>query len=269
MYGTKELRTHLQEKLDIGPRQLQRLIAKRATELPSTHEQALFTIAHDNGLRLSHYLTAAQIADVRSLVQGRPSAASATPTQATNGRRRAPKRGPRRTASVTIANAKFGEVPGLKQSHANEAKVMAERVYPLLYVFENSVRDLIELVLRAKYGDDWWTKAVPAKVQETAQEVKEQEKRDTYHGKRGRRDIDYLLLTQLWKIINHKWKDFEPFFPPGKHWVQSMIENDMNVSRRPIAHMNPLEDDDIKSVEVAFRKWVKNLKAVAEKLPQA
>jgi hypothetical protein len=97
--------------------------------------------------------------------------------------------------------------------------------------------------------------------------TKTDEKRDTYHGKRGRRDIDYLLLTQLWKIINHKWKDFEPLFPPGKHWVQSMIDNDMNVSRRPIAHMNPLEDDDINNVETAFRKWVKNLKAVADKLP--
>ncbi len=33
--------------------------------------------------------------------------------------------------------------------------------------------------------------------------------------------------------------------------------------------MNPLEDDDIKNVETAFRKWVKNLEAVADKLPKA
>ena len=145
---------------------------------------------------------------------------------------------------------------------------MAERVYPFLYVFENSLRDLIELVLKAKYGDRWWTTAVPAKVREAAEELKEQEKKDTLHGKRGRRDIDYLLLTQLWKIVNHKWKDFEALFPPGKHWVQTVIETEMNVSRRPIAHMNPLEDDDIKNVENTFRKWVRNLQKVADKLPQ-
>lgn len=265
MYGSKELKEHLLAKLDVGPRQLRRLIANRAAELPSTNEQALYTLAHDNGLKLSHYLTADQIAEVRGLVQALP--APAVAPAKTNGSRTAKKSSPR-TVSVSVANTKFGDIPGLKPSHANEAKAMAERVYPLLYVFENSVRDLIELVLKAKYGNDWWTAAVPLKVREAADELKIDEKKDTYHGKRGRRDIDYLLLTQLWKIINHKWKDFEPLFPPGKHWVQSMIENDMNVSRRPIAHMNPLEDDDIKNVETAFRKWVKNLKAVADKLPR-
>jgi hypothetical protein len=265
MYGTKELREHLLTKLGIGPRQLRRLIATRAAELPSTNEQGLFVLAHENGLKLSQYLTAEQIGQVRQLVQGRPTPPAAARLDGSRGARKATPR----TVSMTIANTKFGEIPGLKPSHATEAKAMAERVYPYLYVFENSLRDLIELVLKARYGDTWWTTAVPQKVREVADDLKEQEKRDTYHGKRGRRNIDYLLLTQLWKIINHKWKDFEPLFPPGKHWVQSMIENDMNVSRRPIAHMNPLEDDDIKNVETAFRKWVKNLKAVAEKLPQA
>lgn len=144
---------------------------------------------------------------------------------------------------------------------------MAERVYPLLYLFENSIRDLIELVLKSQYGSGWWSTAVPSKVRQAAEDLKEQEKRDTYHGKRGRRDIDYLLLSHLWKIIDHKWPDFAPLFPPGKHWVQSLIENDMNVSRRPIAHMNPLREDDIKNVEQAFRKWRENLEKVADKLP--
>jgi hypothetical protein len=266
MYGTKELRDHLQQKLNIGARQLRRLIANRAAELPSTNKQALFVLAHESGLRLTNYLTPEQIAEVRGLVQSRPPAVPAQPR--TNGSRPARKASPRRV-SMTIGTAKYGEIPGLKASHATEAKTMAEKVYPLLYVFENSLRDLIELVLKAKYGEDWWTNAVPTKVREAANDLKEQEKKDTYHGKRGRRDIDYLLLTQLWKIINHKWKDFEPLFPPGKHWVQSLIENDMNVSRRPIAHMNPLEDDDIQSVQTAFRKWVRNLNAVADKLPQS
>ena len=36
---------------------------------------------------------------------------------------------------------------------------MAEQVYPMLYVFENSARDIIERVLRAEFGDDWWQEA--------------------------------------------------------------------------------------------------------------
>ena len=219
-------------------------------------------LAHEAGLRLQNYLTSEQIAEVRELTQGRPPPVAAKPSGGPKGGKSSP-----RTVAMTIGADKYGEIPGLKASHLTEAKAMAERVYPFLYVFENSVRDLIEVVLRHRYGDDWWTNAVPSKVQEAAKELKEQGKKDTYHGKRGRRDIDYLLLTHLWKIINHKWKDFEPYFPPGKHWVQSLIENDMNVSRRPIAHMNPLENDDIKNVEAAFRKWARNLQAVADKLP--
>jgi hypothetical protein len=265
MYGTKELREHLQKRLGVGSRQLRRLIATKADELPSTKQQALFVLAHENRMRLSDYLTSEQIAEVRNLVQGR--AAAAPQVRGNGGGVPTRRAAAARTVSMNIDTEKYGKIPALKSSHATEAKAMAERVYPLLYLFENSLRDLIELVLKAKYGDDWWTTAVPSKVREAADELKLQEKKDTFHGKRGRRDIDYLLLTQLWKIVNHKWKDFEPFFPPGKHWVQSVIENDMNVSRRPIAHMNPLEDDDIKNVETTFRKWVRNLQAVADKLP--
>jgi hypothetical protein len=144
---------------------------------------------------------------------------------------------------------------------------MAERVYPLLYFFENSVRDLIELVLADKHGSDWWETVVPAKVREAAADIKAKEQKDTWHSKRGRRPVDYLLLTQLWKIIHARWKDFEPLFPQGQAWVQSMIENDMNVSRAVFAHMNPLEEDDIKNLEASFRKWIKHLSVIAGKLP--
>jgi Swt1-like HEPN len=264
MYGKKELREHLQRKLDVGPRQLRRLISVKAAELPSTNDQALFVLAHENGMKLSNYLTPEQIGEVRGLVQGRPVVAAAPRT---NGGTRVARTASPRPVSVTIANVNVGQIPGLKASHAKEAKAMGERVYPTMYLFENSVRDVIELVLRAGYGTDWWRAAVPGKMREQAAQFAEDEKKDTWHSKRGRREIDYLQLPQLWKIIKHKWKDFEPLFPQGQAWVQSMIENDMNVSRRVVAHMNPLEADDIASLETSFRKWVKHLKAVADKLP--
>jgi hypothetical protein len=265
MYGTKELREHLQQKLEVSPRHLRRLIATKAAELPSTNQQALFVLAHEHRMRLADYMTSEQIAEVRSLLLGR----SAAPAPAKSNGSRPPRTAKPRPVSVTIANIDVGEIPGLKASHAKEAKAMGERVYPTMYLFENSVRDVIELVLRAKYGADWWTTAVPIKVREQAEQFGRDETKDTWHSKRGRRQIDYLQLPQLWKIIHAKWKDFEPLFPQGQAWVQSMIENDMNVSRRVIAHMNPLEGDDIASLETSFRKWVKHLKAVADRLPVA
>lgn len=264
MWGQKELRAHLRERLDVGDRQLRRLIAKRATELPSTNEQALFVLAHEAGLRLQNYLMAEQIAEVRGLTQGRN---VVLPTTSSNKAPKSKRTSSKRTVGVAIAGVKIGEIPGLKQSHAAEAKAMAERVYPTLYLFENSVRDVIERVLSAKYGVSWWSAAVSPRVRAKAEQFKTEEEKDTWHGKRGRRDLDYLTLSQLWTIIRDRWKDFEPLFPQGAAWVQALIESDMNVSRRVVAHMNPLGEDDIKGLEASFRKWIKHLKAVEDKLP--
>ena len=66
--------------------------------------------------------------------------------------------------------------------------------------------------------------------------------------------------------MKDQWKLFAPLFP-GQAFVESILTVDMNVSRRPIAHMNPLAPDDIKNMEAAFRKWAKQLNAVAAKIP--
>jgi hypothetical protein len=46
-----------------------------------------------------------------------------------------------------------------------------------------------------------------------------------------------------------------------------LVAHDMNVSRRVVAHMNPLAADDIKNVENALRKYEKVLKANAAEIP--
>ena len=143
---------------------------------------------------------------------------------------------------------------------------MAERVYPTLYFFENSVRDLIERVLQAPFGSDWWTVAVPGSVQKTARKHLEDEKKDPRHSGRGSREIDYVFLNDLWAIIKHQWPYFKALFP-NQAWVESLITSDMNVSRRVLAHMTPLDSDDISNIENAFRKWVKQLQAVRDQLP--
>jgi hypothetical protein len=171
-----------------------------------------------------------------------------------------------KTVKVTIAGVDVGTIPALKPQHASEAKVMAEKVYPTVYIFENSVRDLIERVLQAQFGANWWTTAIPGTIQKTAAKHKADEKNDPWHGRRGTREIDYVFLVDLWAIIKHQWKHFKALFP-NQAWVETLITNDMNVSRRPLAHMNPLSIDDVTNVEVAFRKWVKQLRAVENLIP--
>jgi len=44
--------------------------------------------------------------------------------------------------------------------------------------------------MRAAHGPDWWLK-VPGPVQRTAAQNKSDEKKDSWHGKRGERELDY------------------------------------------------------------------------------
>jgi hypothetical protein len=172
-----------------------------------TTEQAVYTIAHENGIDLSKYLDPETTREVRDLMTQLRSG------QSTNGRgkrsgqsTRSRPGGNSRAVSVTIKGIGPDNlrIPALTQSHADAAKRMSERVYPLVFLFENSVRDLIELVLEDAFGKDWWTTAVPGDVQRTAIKHKDAEKKDPWHGKRGTRDIDYVFLNGLWAIIKHQ-----------------------------------------------------------------
>ena len=168
---------------------------------------------------------------------------------------------------MTIAGVKVEKLPGMSATTAKEAKTMAEKVYPTLYVFENSAREVIAKILGAEFGPQWWEKSVPKKVREAAQARKEGESADPWHGSRGASMIDYTLLSELPKIVasQRAWSHFEPIFG-RRSWFEELV-NDLNVSRRVAAHMNPVSADDVKNIEAAFRKWTNTLKAKKDLIP--
>lgn len=256
------IKAALLKKLDVSPQRLSQLVNVRKRELPMSTPLAVYTIAHENAVDVSKHLDGPETAEVRALVASlRKDQAAPVAPPARRPAKPAPK-----AVKVTIASVDVGKIPALKASHAAEAKRMSERVYPTLYVFENSARDLVEAVLRSKHGKDWWTNAVPPKVRETAEKHKAAEAKDPWHGARSGREIDYIFLNELWAIIKHSWGDFKHLFP-DQAWIQTLITRDMNVSRRVLAHMTPLSADDITGIEAAFRKWVNQLRAVEDAIP--
>lgn len=264
MSTNPQIREALLERLGVTPQRLSQLVKARKNDLPMNTEQAVYTIAHEQGIDIAKHLSKEETAEVRQLVSGLRARGAQEPA-APKGRQTLGRTKPK-PVLVSIAGFPEANLPGMTATHAKEAKLMAERVYPKLYLFENSLRDVIERVLKATYGIDWWTKAVPKKVRDRVAEHKAAESKDPWHGKRGNRELDYLLLSQLWDIIKHQWKQFAPLFP-NQAWIEGLITNDMNVSRRVVAHMNPLADDDVKNIEAAFNKWGKQLRAIEDQLP--
>jgi hypothetical protein len=229
--------------------------------------EAVYTIAFEEGIDISVYLSPEETERVRQLIaQLRTSTAMASApnregSQATK-RPAAPK-----PALVSIGGVNVERLPGMSATTAKEAKTMAEKVYPTIYVFENSARELIAAILEAAIGADWWQQVVPHKVREQAQKHKDGEANDPWHGRRGSSMIDYTLLSDLPKIVgaNEAWPHFKPIFA-RKSFFEELV-NDINISRRIAAHMNPISAEDVKHIEAAFRKWSGTLKAKRDLIP--
>jgi hypothetical protein len=48
--------------------------------------------------------------------------------------------------------------------------------------------------------------AVPKRVRETAAKHRKDKENDPWHGARGKREVDYVFLNELWAIIRHNWE---------------------------------------------------------------
>ncbi|MCK4828687.1 hypothetical protein KA005_73835 [bacterium] len=144
-----------------------------------------------------------------------------------------------------------------------DAKEMAG-VYTVLYIFENSVRNLIIKVLNNKYGVNWWNVVAPKNAKESAEKVLKREKRKAYHGKRGAHPIYYTEISHLKSFITSHWALFDPLFE-SQEWIKVKID-EIEHSRNTIAHNNPLKKIDITRIEVNVLDWIEQIKSVSNKI---
>lgn len=255
MAANPAVRRALVVRLGLTPQALNRRTTALKRRIPMSTEDAVYVLGHRAGVDIGRHLDAATVERIGRYVgqlYGEPPPARAGRPAATRGRTD-------HKVLVSVDMARFGAVPALSQKHSNEAKRMAEQVYPLLYLFENSVRDVIATVLSASFGPIWWTKVTPAAVQKLAADRLSKEEQNAWHGQRGAHPIHYVDLGDLIAIVRSPaaWPHFKDLFP-RQSWLEGVID-DLGVSRNVVAHMNPISADDVKQVEAGFRKWVKQL----------
>jgi hypothetical protein len=136
-----------------------------------------------------------------------------------------------------------------------EAKRMA-RVYELLFCFENSVRELIEDRLKEAYSvETWWSDGVPEEIRKKALKMKLREQQAPWHGPRGGTSLAFVDFPVLSQIITDRWEHFEDLL--GKSdWVANLFD-EMNQSRRAIAHTGVLSPFDVERMELRVRDWLR------------
>jgi hypothetical protein len=247
MTTNRELRRDLLKKLGVTPQRLSQRVAQvKRNYGPMSTEDGTYVLAHQEGLDLTKYLDKTTVDRVRSLL---PAGGVALPSSSPSRRARsAPATRPVRIApSLELVDAM------LPSGVAADASRMAS-VYPKLYVFENSIRNVIIRVLRSRYGKDWWNSRVPTAVQKSVADRKAKEAKTPWHGKRGTDDIYYSNFGDLRDIITKNWSDFESIFLK-QPWITQRLD-ELEPPRNILAHNNPLSKQEEARIDLYFNDWI-------------
>jgi hypothetical protein len=231
------------------PQRIYQMIKDKKKEYNYTipKEMAAYLVAAEIGIDISKILPEEELAKLRDLKETK---------MVVREKRGVIEKPP---AEITIDVVREFQVvdPFLPKKLINDAVQMA-KIYPILYLFENSVRNLIQIVLQQKYGSNWWDSKVPNGVKQDVEKRLLKEEANRWHGKRGAHKIFYTNIGDLNSIISTNWDDFKDIFP-NQAWIKSRID-EIELSRNIIAHNNPLSDRDIKRLKLYFGDWVKQIK---------
>lgn len=141
-------------------------------------------------------------------------------------------------------------------------------IYPIVYLFENSVRNFVVAVMKKTYGENWWTERVEkinTKIHENVTIRKLAEKASPWHSGRGVDPIFFTDIEDLKKIINTNSAEFRKIlgdkFDHLAFWIEE-IEKTRNI----LAHNNPITKKDRDRLILYAHDWSKLAVLVFEKL---
>jgi hypothetical protein len=224
-------------------------IARRFTV---SDKVAALVLAEKLGIKISKYATVAELNEIRD---------AKAKTQGAYGPVQILRLQQKRTGrpyTLRFGSEFETDDPVLPVRIAEEAHAMAE-LYPYVYVFENSVRNIICLVMEKKYGRNWWRDHVGATVKKHVERNKGVERENAWHGKGKQHDVHYTELDDLRSIIASNLDAFKDITPPLN--VLEGFFREIELSRNTIAHNNPLEKDDRERLKLNYRSWIRQVKA--------
>ncbi len=257
-----EIRKRLLDKLQITPRALNMRIKRVTEEEVISREDAACVIAHEVGVSIADRLdteSLTRINDYTDKRKARTSAAAASPPP------KKPAEKQTGSSDVKVLGTQIESLPGMSQAKFRQAQLMVEKVYPLLYLFENSVREVVARVLAAAHGSKWWDVVASAKEKEAVEGRRAKEGAEAWHSQKSAHPIYYTDLNHLAKIVNRQFEHFKAIFPRAS-WFDGLVD-DVAVSRNEVAHMNPIKAADLRHLESAFTKWTAQMRSKAALIP--
>lgn len=255
----RKLLAALREKLGSTPQALSQRRQRLQSKVAMPTDIATYVVAQSAGIRLDKYLDLETIETVNRFIRDLDAVESRTAPAGRAVPSNAAKRRRNGAGRRAIELGRFKVPQGvLSDRHVADAEKMANSAYPVLYVFENAVREFLDAHLTAVYGKDWFddSKIVSRGTRETVARNRQAEARARYHSQRNARPIYYTNLDQLTSIVKSEkgWKVFKDVFPRDT-WFPELVGR-FEVSRNVVAHMNPLTKKDIARLEDGLTEWL-------------
>lgn len=237
----REVRKLLLEKLQVT----QPALSKRAKRMKSSYgpmstDEAVYVIAHQEGIDLSRYLSIQVIDKVRSLV---------------------PKELPQPSVSKSLRVLKVKQrkliakssYPLVKKSMIAHGVAIGAESFPQVFVLENSIRNLIITKLKKVHGVNWWNKAKIRNVRDEVQRVLDKEKGYPHREKRGLHPIFYSNFAHLKQIILNERNNFTDIIIDFK-WFEVEMDQ-VYMARNSLAHSILISNDDAARIRLFYRDW--------------
>ena len=143
------------------------------------------------------------------------------------------------------------------QEAIRSGSLQMQRAYRILFVLENTIRDLISKRFEEKEGPDWFEVLVSNQMKQKVEQRREQEARNQWHAGRNAGGIFYLDFGDLSKLMTTHWALFEDLLP-NQAWVQARLE-EAERSRNVIAHTNVLSAEEVGRLELYLRDWIRQV----------
>jgi len=224
-------------------------------------EKAAYILAYQCGIPITSYLDDAELEEIGNFMKNINLGSD----------KRTHKEEAKKEIKIMLYSEKaFKEIkePLLPENMISDAKKMTQ-YYPYFYILENSIRNLIIIVMTKKYGKNWWRIEIEnnnnfKKLCQKVDDRKKPEDKIKWHGKRNAHEIFYVDVDDLKKIVIDYWAYYKNILP-DRPWFETTL-NIINMSRRVIAHNNPLSERDFKRIKVICQDWCDQMKLAKEKL---
>ena len=252
----KRIVEKLQKKLGVTLRRVYQLIDQKSTTLFIPRYKAAYILAAEKGINVTRFLSETELGELRQVKSHKDYEQFSSASKISSLRLKRENR-------LTIDGIEYSD-PFLDESVSKNA-IENSKLYPVVYLFENSVRNVIKRILSSKHGSDWWNKCISHNVKQNVEIRIKKDKESPWHSARGAHPIFYNNIGDLRSIFTVNNAHFRPIL--GKLETIYVWIEEIEKTRNTLAHNNPVKKRDRERLLGFARDWLELVKAKKNLIP--